>query len=481
MACDSASHDVEGMRALVASARADFMAALPVPASVRRDRLSRAVAMLVEHAEEWAAAASADFGHRPHELTLVSDVIPAVNALKFARRHVARWMRGERRGTLFPLGLLGARARVEYQPKGVVGIVAPWNFPIGMVMSPLAGVLAAGNRAIAKPSEFAPRVARLFAELAPRYFAPEEFSIVTGGAETGRAFCALPFDHIIFTGSTGVGRHVMRAAADNLVPVTLELGGKSPVIIGRSADLERAAARIAMGKLMNAGQICLAPDYLLIDAEREQAFVDALAASASAMYPAILANDDVTAIVNDRHHARLTALIDDARAKGAEVFAVDGGTEDFPVSNARRMPLTIIRGADDDMAVMQEEIFGPLLPIRRAAGVDAAIDYVNARDRPLGLYYFGRDAAEERRVLDRTISGGVTINDVIFHVAQEDLPFGGVGASGMGHYHGADGFRAFSHAKSVFRQTGIDVARLAGLRPPYGKATWRGIRRELRK
>ncbi len=474
-------HDAASMQRLLEVQRSAFMTSLPVGAALRIDRLNRAIAMMVDHAERWAAAASEDFGHRPRAITMISDVIASINALKHAKKHLSGWMQGERRRPLFPLGLLGASARVDYQPKGVVAIIAPWNFPIGMVMMPLAGVFAAGNRAIAKPSEFTPATSALFAELVPEYFGIDEFAIVTGGAEVGKAFSGLPFDHIIFTGATGVGRHIMRAAADNLVPVTLELGGKSPVIVGRNADIANVAARVAQGKLMNAGQICLAPDYMLIDSAREGALVDALIDSASAMYPTIADNDDYAAIVNDRHHARLTELIDDARTKGAEIVVVNPAGESLGAGNARKMPLHIIRNASDDMKVMQEEIFGPLLPIRLVADTDAAIAYVNAHDRPLGLYYFGRDRAEEQHVLDRTISGGVTVNDVIFHVAQEDLPFGGVGPSGMGSYHGFDGFRTFSHAKAIFRQGWIDVAKLGGVKPPFGKATAGAIRRELKK
>ena len=469
------------MRALLDRQRADFMAHLPARVEVREDRLSRAIALLVDNSDAFCDAVSEDFGHRSRELTQMTDIVPSISALKHARKHVAGWMRSERRNSLFPLSLLGARSRVEYQPKGVVGVIAPWNFPIGMVMVPMAGIFAAGNRAIAKPSEFTPRVSALFAQLVPNYFAAEEFAIVTGEADVGAAFSALPFDHIIFTGATGVGRHIMRAASANLTPVTLELGGKSPVIIGQSADLATAARKIAMGKLMNAGQICLAPDYVLIDQAREDALVRELTAATSAMYPTMLDNPDYTAVVNDRHHARLTGYLDDARAKGAEIVTVNPAGEDFASANSRKMPLHIVRGATDDMKVMQEEIFGPILPLKRATGTAEAIAYVNAHDRPLGLYYFGTDVAEERHVLDRTISGGVTVNDVIFHVAQEDLPFGGVGPSGMGNYHGFDGFKTFSHAKAVYRQTKLDVAKLAGMLPPYGAKTRATIARDLKK
>ncbi len=468
------------MRGVLDRQRADFMATLPVQVDVRVDRLNRAISMLVEHSDAFCDAVSEDFGHRSRELTLMTDIVPSINALKHARKHVAGWMRTERRKSLFPLSLLGARSKVEYQPKGVVGVIAPWNFPVGMVMVPLAGILAAGNRAMLKPSEFTPRVTALFERIVPDYFAETELAVVSGGPEMGAAFSALPFDHIIFTGATSVGRHIMRAAAENLTPVTLELGGKSPVIVGQSADISAVARKVGMGKLMNAGQICLAPDYVLIDEAREQAFVDAVVGAASAMYPTILDNPDYTAVVNDRHHARLTGYIDDARAKGADIVVVNPAGEDFAAANSRKMPLHIIRGATDEMTVMQDEIFGPLLPIRRAATTAAAVDYVNAHDRPLGLYYFGSDAVEERRVLDTTISGGVTVNDVIMHVAQDDLPFGGTGPSGMGSYHGHDGFKTFSHAKAVFRQTKVDVAKLAGMLPPYGATTRKTIARDLK-
>lgn len=471
----------EGMKSALRVQRAAFAGAMPESLDLREDRLRRAIALLVENKDALAAAVSADFGSRSREQTLLTDVLPAVSALRHARKHFRHWARGEKRRPLFPLGLLGARAEVRYQPKGVVGIMAPWNFPVGMVMTPLACVLAAGNRAMCKPSEFTERTSDLLADLIARYFAPEEVTVVTGGVEVGQAFTALPFDHLMFTGATSIGRHVMRAAADNLVPVTLELGGKSPTILGRSADLDKAAGRIALGKMMNAGQICLAPDYLLVPKDAEPAVVSALVAQASAMYPTLLANDDYASVINARHRDRLSAHVEDARGKGAEVIEVNPAGEDFASSNGNKMPLTILRGVNDGMTVMQEEIFGPVLPIMTYGAIDEAIDYVNAHDRPLGLYYFGRDRVEEERVLSRTISGGVTVNDVIMHISNDDLPFGGIGPSGMGHYHGIEGFREFSHARAVFRQTGIDVAGLAGLRPPYGKATAAQLRRELGK
>jgi len=468
------------MSELLAAQRAAFMADLPVSLAVRKDRLKRAAAMMRDHADAFCDALSEDFGHRSREQTMLTDIAASVGAITHAIKHLDRWARRDRRGVQFPLGLLGARAWVEYQPKGVVGVISPWNFPIVLVMSPLAGIFAAGNRAMVKTSEFTLRTAALFEEVVPQYFDATELAFVSGGPEVGKAFSELPFDHLIFTGATGIGRHILHAAADNLTPVTLELGGKSPVIVGRSANLAQATERVAIGKMMNAGQICLAPDYMLVPADQEQAVVDGLKAAATAMYPTLLANPDYTAIINDRHHQRLTDWIEDARAKGATVEVVNPANEDFGASNSRKMPLHIIRDATDDMTIMQEEIFGPVLPVRRYDTVETAIDEVNRRDRPLGLYYFGHDEGEKRKVLDRTISGGVTVNDVVFHVSMEDLPFGGVGPSGMGSYHGADGFRTFSHAKAVYSQPKIDVAKLAGLKPPYGKASMASAARQMK-
>ena len=460
--------------------RAAFMAELPVSLAVRKDRLTRAAAMIADNADAFCDALSEDFGHRSREQSMLTDIASSVAPIRHALKSVEGWMRRDKRAVQFPLGLLGARAWVEYQPKGVVGVIAPWNFPVNLVMGPVAGAFAAGNRVMVKTSEFTPRTAALFETVCPKYFAPDELAFFSGAAEVGKAFSELPFDHLIFTGATGIGRYILHAAADNLTPVTLELGGKSPVIVGKDADIAKTTERVAIGKMLNAGQICLAPDYMLVPEAQEQAVVDGLKAAVSAMYPTLLANPDYTAIINDRHHQRLEEWVADARAKGATVETVNPAGEDFAGSNSRKMPLHIVRNATDDMIVMQEEIFGPILPVRRYSGIDAAIGEVNRRDRPLGLYYFGPDADERRRVLDRTISGGVTLDDVVFHVSMEELPFGGIGPSGMGSYHGTDGFKTFSHAKAVFKQAKLDVAKLAGLKPPYGKATWTSIKRQMK-
>ena len=377
--------------------RTAFTAALPEPMSVRRDRIDRAIALLIDYKDEFAKAVSADFGHRSTEQTLMTDIMPSVGALKHAKKHFEAWGRNERRKAMFPLGLLGAKAEVIYQPKGVVGVIAPWNFPVGMVMVPMAGILAAGNRAMIKPSEFTERVAEVFAEAVPKYFAAEEIAVFTGGVEVGSAFSQLAFDHIIFTGATSVGKHIMRAAAENLVPVTLELGGKSPTFVSRSADKKKTGERIALGKMMNAGQICLAPDYLLVAKEQEADVIESVKSGVAAMYPSLLANDDYTSVVNGRNFERLQGYLADAKDKGAELIEVNPAGEDFGGSNGNKMPLTILRNVTDDMKVMQEEIFGPILPVMTYDSIDQAIDYVNAHDRPLGSIISGRTRPRSNR------------------------------------------------------------------------------------
>ena len=472
--------DKTAMQQALEKQRAAFTASMPEPLALRRDRIKRVIAMMLDNGEAFAKAMSEDFGHRSREQSLMTDIMPTVTAAKYCLKHLGKWAKPEKRGATFPLGLLGARAEVRYEPKGVVGIVSPWNFPVGLTFTPLAQVFAAGNRAMVKPSEFTQATSELMAELAPKYFAPEELAVFTGGPEVGQAFCELAFDHLLFTGATSIGRHVLRAAAENLVPVTLELGGKSPTILGRSADLKKSAERIALGKMMNAGQICLAPDYMLVPEELEEEAIDAVKDSVSAMYPTLLSNDDYTSVINARHRDRLKDMVADAKAKGAEAIEVNPADEDFDNSNRHKLPLTILRNVSDDMAAMQDEIFGPVLPVKTYRAIGEAIDYVNAHDRPLGLYYFGEDKAEREEVLRRTVSGGVTVNDVVFHVSQDDLPFGGVGPSGMGAYHGPEGFKTFSHARSVYRQPKVDVAKLAGLKPPYGKATQRALKMMLK-
>lgn len=439
----------------------------PPDARLRKDRLTRCIDLLLTHRTEFLDALDTDFGARSRDMSMLTDIVGAINPLKAARSQLEGWMKPQsRKVTPAPLALFGARAEVRYQPKGVVGIISPWNFPVQLSFDAIAGAFAAGNRVMLKPSEFTPVTSALLAQTLDLYFDEDEIAVINGGADVGAAFAGLPFDHLIFTGATSVARHVMAAAAQNLTPVTLELGGKSPVVIGRSADLEKTAARVMNGKTMNAGQICLAPDYVLAPQESVEGFVNAAKASVAKMYPTIKDNADYTAMINQRHYDRVRGLISDAKAKGAEIVEINPASEDFSQQEHRKIPPTLILGATKDMSVMQEEIFGPLLPVQTYKALDDAIASVNAGPRPLALYYFGDDSAESEALLARTHSGGVTINDVIFHVTQDDLPFGGVGPSGMGAYHGHRGFLEFSHEKAVYRQMSGEL--LAMMRPPYG-------------
>lgn len=445
----------------------------------RTERLDKAIALLVDHQQALVDALDEDFGARSKDSSLLTDVASSVAALKFAKDNLARWMRPERRKVEAPLNLLGAKAEIRFQPKGVVGIIAPWNFPVNLTFTPLAGVLAAGNRAMIKPSEYTPLTADLMKALIAKYFTDEEIAVFTGGPEIGGAFAGLPFDHLIFTGSTSIGYHVMRAAAENLTPVTLELGGKSPVIISRSADIAKTAARVMAGKTLNAGQICLAPDYVIAPKDGAEAFVAAATAATAKLYPTLKDNPDYTAIVSQRHFDRLHDLVADAREKGARVVEINPGNEDMSQQEHRRFAPTLILDPTDDMKVMQDEIFGPILPIMTYDRIGEAVHYINAHPRPLGLYYFGEDGAEREQVLANTTSGGVTVNDVIFHVAQEDIPFGGVGPSGMGAYHGREGFLEFSHRRAIYTQIKSEV--LALMRPPYGEAYRKQVAGRVKK
>lgn len=445
-------------------------------AEQRIDRIDRCIGLLVDHRAQIEEAVNQDFGSRSREATAFTDVAGSIGPLKHARDNLRAWMKTEKRKTTPAiLGLFGAKAEVRYQPKGVVGVISPWNFPVNLTFAPLAGILAAGNRAMIKPSEYTPATSELMKTMFGKVFSEEEIAVVTGGPDVGEAFAHLAFDHLIFTGATSIARHVMRAAAENLVPLTLELGGKSPVILGKSADLAVAAARVMNGKTLNAGQICLAPDYVLAPQESLEGFVEAARASVAKMFPTIKDNPDYTSIVAQRHYERITGYVEDARAKGARIVELKPDGEDLTQQEHRKIAPTLILEPTDDMKVMQEEIFGPVLPVKSYRSVDEAIAYVNGRERPLGLYYFGDDPAEREKVLSSTTPGGVTVNDVIMHVAQEELPFGGIGPAGMGSYHGHDGFKEFSHKKAVYTQIKKDIGPLQALRPPYGA----GIRKML--
>ncbi|MEO0438392.1 MAG: coniferyl aldehyde dehydrogenase [Pseudomonadota bacterium] len=468
-----AATDIETrMQEVLAAQRADYTAEGKVTAATRKDRLQRGIDAIIKHQDRIVDALNTDFSGRPREVTLLTDVGPTVQPMKHAIKSLEKWMRREKRSTMFPLNLLGARSFIEYQPLGVVGVISPWNFPIQLTFGPLAGILAAGNRAMIKPSEFTPATSELMAQMITEAYDENEIAIFTGGPEVGQAFSGLAFDHLLFTGATGVAKHIMGAAARNLVPVTLELGGKSPVIVSRDADLEVAARRIMLGKTMNAGQICLAPDYLMVPEEKLDAMVAALKKVTAEMYPTILGNDQYTSVVNDRHFQRLQSYIADAESRNVKVEPINPANEDFASQkDGFKIPPTLLITPPEEAKVLEDEIFGPLLPIKTYQDFSETIDYVNAHPRPLAAYYFGNSDTEEDAVLNKTTSGGVCINDVIMHVTQEDLPFGGIGPSGTGSYHGLDGFRNFSHAKAVYRQSKFNVAKIAGMLPPYGKAT----------
>lgn len=458
MTHDNASQLTERLQSL-----RDAQRARPMPDWVERAARLRALdSMLRDNRERIVEAIHADFGCRPREETELLEFFPSLSAIRHALAKGRRWMKPRRR--LADLLFLPARTELRPQPRGVVGIIVPWNYPLYLAAAPLVDALVAGNRAMVKMSEFTPRFSALFAELVGKYFKPDEVTVVTGDADVAQAFSALPFDHLLFTGSTAVGRHVMRAASANLTPVTLELGGKSPAIIGPGARLEHAVERIMLGKLLNAGQTCIAPDYVLLPRAQLSAFIELAGRAVSRMYPQLQQNPQYASIVSDRQYQRLVGLRDSAVAAGADVHALGEASED---AGRRLLPPHLVSGVSDDMPVMQEEIFGPLLPLVPYDSLDEAIAYVAARPHPLALYLFERDSSRIKQVLSQTHAGGVSVNDTIYHVAQHNLPFGGIGPSGMGGYHGKTGFETFSHMKAVFRQSRFNGVGL--LNPPYGK------------
>ena len=441
---------------------------------LRSDRLDRVVSMVTKYKSEIISALQDDFGNRDPVMSAATEVDSVIGPMMHAKKNLKKWMKTEKRkAAIAPLGsalsLLGAKAEIRYQPKGVVGAISPWNFPLNLALAPLAGILSAGNRVILNPSELTPASSDLTKLMIEEYFDESEIGVFIGDPEVGAAFSGLAFDHLIFTGGTAIAKHVMKAASENLVPLTLELGGKSPVVVGKSSKIKETATRVMQGKTMNAGQICLAPDYALVPEESVDEFVQATVDVTSEMYPDMKDNDDFTSIINQRHYDRIQGYISDAKEKGAEVVEINPSNEDFSQQPHHKIPPTIILNPTEDMQVMQEEIFGPVLPVKTYKDVSETVDYINSKDRPLGLYYFGEDTKEKDFVLDNTTSGGVTVNDVISHITMEDLPFGGVGPSGMGSYHGYDGFKEFSHAKSVYKQSWLNLNKVAGLVPPYKK------------
>lgn len=430
----------------------------------RMGDLQRLADVMLRRQEDIVRAISEDFGHRSRHETFIAELFVTLQSIQHTREHLAAWMNTSSRPVrwLFQPG----RAEIVPQPLGVVGIIGPWNYPFQLLGAPLVYALAAGNRVLLKPSEFVPRISALIADIIRECFPPEQVAVVQGGPKLAAAFSALPFDLLFFTGSTRVGKHVMRAAAENLTPVVLELGGKSPAVFTPGAPLSRLVPGLIGGKLFNAGQTCIAPDYALVQRGERDAFVAECRAVAAKLYPTFANNTDYTSIVNDHHHARLRALVDDARARGATVIDLAPAGESF--EGGRKLAPVLLVDVDDTMEVMHEEIFGPLLPVVPYDTLDDAIRYINDRPRPLALYPFGDDQAAVQAVIDRTVSGGVAVNETMIHFAQEDLPFGGVGPSGMGAYHGREGFETMSKMKPVFHQRRVNGSFL--LRPPFGPA-----------
>ncbi len=435
---------------------------IDVPLQVRRHRLLRIKALIDDHGTALAQAVQTDFGVRSLQLTEIADLFVLRSLLSHTLKALPKWMKPQKVST--PIYLQPASAYLQRQPLGVVGVVSPWNYPVQLALGPVITALAAGNRVMLKPSELTPVTSALMAELLGKAFAPDEVCVVLGGSELAAEFSSLPFDHLFFTGSTSVGRIVAKAAAVNLTPTTLELGGKSPCIIDVSCDLNAAAIKIAHGKLLNAGQTCIAPDYVLLPKGQEAAFAHAFAQAVAKLFPTIAGNPDYAAIISDRHHARLQAMLAAAEQGGARLQLINTGGE---ATEQRQMSPVLAFDVPEDAQLMQEEIFGPILPVLAYDALGDAIDYINARPRPLALYWFGSDSAARDKVLAQTVSGGVTVNDTLMHIAHENLPFGGVGESGWGSYHGEAGFLRLSMQKPVLVQS--KWARGDLFYPPYGQ------------
>ncbi|WP_432754743.1 coniferyl aldehyde dehydrogenase [Pseudomonas sp. WMBT8] len=454
------SQALDQLQDLFAAQRRAY-AANPMPTAAQRQQWLKALRdLLSDERQALIEAISSDFSHRSADETLFAELMPSLHGIHYASKHLKGWMKPSRRAV--GIAFQPASAKVIYQPLGVIGVIVPWNYPLYLAIGPLVGALAAGNRVMLKLSESTPATGQLLKTLLAQIFPEDLVCVVLGEAEVGMAFSKLPFDHLLFTGATSIGKHVMRAAAEHLTPVTLELGGKSPAIVSADVPLKDAAERIAFGKALNAGQTCVAPDYVLVPEDRVDGFVEAYTQAVRGFYPTLADNPDYTAIINERQLARLNAYVKDATDKGATLVPL------YEQGQARRMAHSLLLNVSDEMTVMQDEIFGPVLPIVPYRGIDQAFAYINQRPRPLALYYFGYNKAEQNRVLHETHSGGVCLNDTLLHVAQDDMPFGGIGPSGMGHYHGHEGFLTFSKAKGVLIKQRLNAAKL--IYPPYGKA-----------
>ena len=459
----------------------------PASIELRKDRLNRCIKMIKEYSDEIIDALQKDFGNRDPKSSFLTEIASTIGVLEHAIKNVDKWSKDEKRPSNVDrpffirmlMGLLGSKSYIKYQPLGTVGVISPWNFPVNLILAPLGGIFAAGNRTMIKPSELTPATSEVTKKMFEAYFDKSEAAVFTGDAEVGAAFSALPFDHLLFTGGTQIGKKVMKAASDNLVPVTLELGGKSPVIVDEEANLSEVAKKVMRGKTMNAGQICLAPDYLMLPKGKSEEFAKASNEAVSEMFADLKYNEDYTSVINERHYERINELVSDAKEKGAEVIQINPADEDFEQQELHKIPPTLVLNPTDEMKIMQEEIFGPVLPVKEYEDFDETVNYVNSKDRPLGLYLFSKDKNKEKKVLDNTTSGGVTLNDVIWHIGQEELPFGGVGPSGTGSYHGHDGFKEFSHAKAVYKQFSADL--MAQMMPPYKGKMFESMKNQIKK
>jgi coniferyl-aldehyde dehydrogenase len=455
------------MRSLLDLQWRSFREEGPATVATRRNRIDRLLALVLDNTDDFTAAMAADYGTRSRTASLFTEVVGVISVIEHARSHLAEWMRPT---TLIPTARLGGlRAEVRPTPLGVVGIIGPWNFPLNLVVLPAASAFAAGNRVMIKMSEITSHTADLMATLAPRYFDSSELAVITGGVDVGAAFAELPFNHLFFTGSPQVGALVAQAAAKNLVPVTLELGGKNPVVVAAQADLERAAKRIAQARMVNGGQVCVCPDYVFVPDEHIERFVAVARDALRDMFPAIVANADYCSSVNQANFDRVLGLLDDAQRHGARVEPVAPHSETLPDRATRKIAPTIVRDVDDRMRISRDEIFGPVLVVMAYSQLTEVIDYINGRPAPLVAYWFGPDDADFRGFVRRTRSGGVARNDFAAQMIPSSAPFGGVGRSGMGAYHGKAGFDTFSHHRSVVG-TDLPFTVTGFAAPPFPRA-----------
>ena len=434
-------------------------------AKLRIDRIDRIKDIHVRYKDRIVEALASDFGSRPKGMSLISDVLATVMEVNETRGKIRQWMKPERRKTPLFMRLTGGRAEIQFQPLGVVGNISPWNFPAFLAFSPAIGALAAGNRVMLKPSEATPQTSELIREMVESAFDPTEMTVTTGGVDVAQSFSQLAFDHLVFTGGPEIAKHVMRSASDNLVPVTLELGGKCPVVVGNSADIRMVADRVIGTKTVNSGQLCLTPDYIFLPEGKEEAFIQEAFQVLAKSYESLQENPEYTSVINERHWQRLKGYIEDLEARKVRVEVFNPANESFDSPEKHKLPFVMPVEPDDDSLIMQDEIFGPMLSIKTYQSLDQVIEFINNKPRPLALYYFGKNKSEIETLCQRTTSGGVTINDCAQHVACPDLPLAGVGNSGMGAYHGHHGFLQFSHSKAIYRQGLFSMGK--ALRPPF--------------